>query len=92
MMPPSGDLSPSWTTGHVGAVSGLSMPQCSPPSLSLHCHISPIEEISNEEQGECTDKWFCETQGKNSSSGAQRRVITQHGVEISLLVDKWEMV
>ena len=37
------------------------------------------------------EKIFCETKGKKSSSGARRRGMVRRDVEITLVVDKWEM-
>ena len=59
----------------------------SPSRISLRS--SPIKEITKEKQGDFMEKWFCETQGKHSSSGTRRRRIARNGVELTLAVDKW---
>ena len=75
-------------TGRGEAASGLSL-----PSLSLlHPPPSPIKGIANEEQGEFIEKLFREMQGKKSSSGARGHGMARHGVELTLAVDKWEIV
>ena len=37
------------------------------------------------------EKIFSEMQGKNYSSGVRKRKMVLNGVELTLLVDKWEM-
>ena len=65
----------------------------SPLSSSSLLHPpSPVEETAKEEQGDCMEKWFLETKGKHSSSGAWRHIMARSGVWITLEVDKWEMM
>ena len=62
-----------------------------PPPLKSPFPPSPVEAIAKEEEGECMEKIFHETQGKHSSSGRWRREMARRSVELTLSEDKQEM-
>ena len=58
------------------------------PLLLLRRPPYPTEVIFKEEQGEGMEKWFLETQGKHSSSGAWWRGVARRGA-VWILPWKW---
>ena len=48
-----------------------------------------VAAISKEEEREVTEKKICATKGKRSYSGAQRNIMAQRGLDITLEGDKW---
>ena len=50
-----------------------------------------VAKISKEKQGECTEKIFCVTQGKCSSSGMRWCEMFQHIMVLTLAGDIWEV-
>ena len=63
-------------------------PPIHPPPLESPSLTSNFKAIAKEEEGECTEKCFRETQGKHSSSSAWRSGMARHRVELTLEVYK----